>query len=216
MTQTSQELAAIIAAAQRGDSNAEAQIYNRFLRFVEQRLRDARRRRNWFWLDDIDEAAQEVFVQFFSALRGGRFRFSSEDKLKGFLLRTSFFISMNLKDRRPRERLFSQLGQDKDDDGSDISHLLGFADTAFSEGERHDCIRLLYEAVEGLNGNRRDIIQRTLEGQTVRDICAETGRSPASVSGLKFNAIKDLRELLEERGFLEHCGEALEIVGGTA
>ena len=43
-------------------------------------------------------------------------------------------------------------------------------------------------------------------GQKVREICAATGRSAASVSGLKFNAFVDLRRELDACGFVETCG----------
>ena len=92
---------------------------------------------------------------------------------------------------------------------------MAFADAVYEKPERKDCLRMLYEAIEELGDNRRDIIRRTLEGQKVREICASTGRSPASVSGLKFNALKDLRQILAGSGFLESCAEVMELPGGA-
>ena len=76
---------------------------------------------------------------------------------------------------------------------------------------RRDCYKLLAAAIAGLNPNRRDVVERTLLGQKVRQICAETNRTPGSVSGLKFNAMVDLRKRLSTEGFLEQCGELFQL-----
>lgn len=209
------ELERLIAAARGGDKQAEGELYKRYRRFVERRLESARRRRNWFWLTDLDDAIQDVFIQFYGALKKGRFEFKGEDELKGFLVKTSFFVVMNLKDKKPRERLFSSFIRE-DDEGNPVLNLAAFADKVYAHQERKDCLKMFYEAVDELSKNRRDVIMRTLLGQKVRDICAATRRSPASVSGLKFNGLKELKQKLEAGGFLEHCAEALEILGGKS
>jgi RNA polymerase sigma factor (sigma-70 family) len=210
--ETDADLGELVVAAKRGSQDAESQLYQRYYRFVERRMADAKRRRNWFWLTDLEDAVQDVFIQFFGALKSGRFQFQSGDELKGFLIKTSFFVVMNLKDKKPRERSFSQFG---DEDGENpIINLAAFSDNIFSSTERKKCLKLFYEAVEDLSKNRRDIIVRTLLGQKVRDICAATNRTPASISGLKFNAIKELRSHLERRQFLKQCGEVMELLGG--
>ncbi|MDF1663597.1 MAG: sigma-70 family RNA polymerase sigma factor [Planctomycetota bacterium] len=213
MIETNADLPEVVSAACSGSQDAEAQLYRRYYRFVERRMADARRRRNWFWLTDLDDAVQDVFIQFFQALKSGRFEFKSEDELKGFLIKTSFFVVMNLKDKKPRERSFSQFS---DEDGENpIVNLAVFSDNIFSSTERKKCLKLFYAAIDELTKSRRDVIVRTLLGEKVRDICAATNKSPASVSGLKFNALKELRSHLEKRHFLEHCGEVMEILGGN-
>lgn len=212
MIESNADLPEIVAAACSGSQEAESQLYQRYYRFVERRMADARRRRNWFWLTDLDDAVQDVFIQFFQALKSDRFQFKSEEELKGFLIKTSFFVVMNLKDKKPRERSFSQFS---DEDGENpIVNLAVFSDNIFRSTERKRCLKLFYEAVELLTKNRRDVIVRTLLGQKVRDICAATNKSPASISGLKFNALKELRSHLEKRKFLEDCAEVMEILGG--
>jgi DNA-directed RNA polymerase specialized sigma24 family protein len=207
------DLGELVTAAIRGSTEAESQLYQRFYRFVERRMAGARRRRNWFWLTDLEDAVQDVFIQFFGALKSGRFHFQSEDELKGFLIKTSFFVVMNLKDKKPKERSFSQFG---DDDGNNpIINLVAFSENIFQSQERKRCLKLFYESIEELSKNRRDVIVRTLMGQKVRDICTATNRSPASISGLKFNALKELREQLEHKDFLTHCGEVMELLGRT-
>ena len=65
------ELAELVKRVRARDSTAETALHARFRRFVEHRLKDARLRRNWFWLDDQEDAVQEVFIHFFAALRAG-------------------------------------------------------------------------------------------------------------------------------------------------
>ena len=70
-----------------------------------------------------------------------------------------------------------------------------------------ECLEMLGQAVAELKESRREVVERTLLGQKVREICAATGKSPASVSGLKFNAFVQLRKRLTALGFMEKCGE---------
>lgn len=211
---TEDQVREIVVEASRGSKDAEAALYKRYVRFVERRLAAAKRKRNWFWLTELEDAVQDIFVQFFSAIKKGRFHFTTEDELKGFLIRTSFFVAMNLKDKKPRERVFSQF--DSQDGDNPIMDLAAFTDNIYAKQNRKDCLKMLYAAVDKLSKNRRDIVVRTLLGQKVRDICATTNRTPASVSGLKFNALKDLKKLLDQVKFLEHCAEAMELLGGSS
>ena len=91
--------------------------------------------------------------------------------------------------------------------------VAAFAEAVHESVDRQECLRLLAKAIERLNPNRREVVERTLLGQKVRQICADTGRSAASVSGLKFNAFVDLRRALEDVGFLGRCGSLFGLSG---
>lgn len=195
-------LASLLERVAARDPAAEEALCRRFWPFVRRRVEDARRRRNWFWLGDVEGVVQDVFTQFFAAQRAGRFAFEGRRRLEGFLVRTAFFVAMNQKDRT-RARALSLFDEEEGRLRFDVAAL---AEALPDQLERAECLRLLARAVAALNENRREVVERTLLGQKVRDICAETGRSAASVSGLKFNAFVDLRRALAEIGFLGRCG----------
>jgi DNA-directed RNA polymerase specialized sigma24 family protein len=199
-------------AATRGAGSAEAEeaLCRRFWPFVTRRVEEARRRRNWFWLNDVEGVVQDVFTQFFAAQRGGKFAFEGRKRLEGFLVRTAYFVAMNLKDRAARDRALSL---HDDEDGGLRFDVAALAEALPEQLDRAECLQLLARAIAGLNENRREVVERTLLGQKVRDICAETGRSASSVSGLKFNAFVDLRRLLVEAGFTARCGELFGLDG---
>ena len=207
------ELAALLERVRRREPAAETELHERLRPFVLRRLEEARARRNWFWLTDAEGVVQDVFAQFFQVVREGRFSFEGQRRLEGFLLRTAFFAAMNTKDRVARHQAQSLYDQEE---GELRFDLPAYAGAAWEEGERRECLELFARAVAGLNHNRREVVERTLLGQKVRDICAATGRSPASVSGLKFNALVELRERLVEQGFLDRCGELFGLLGRGA
>ena len=100
-------LASLLDRVARRDPAAEEAFCRRFRAFVQRRVEEARRRRNWFWLSDVDGVVQEVFIQVLSAVRGGKFTFEGLRRLEGFLVRTAFFVAMNTKDRASRDRALS-------------------------------------------------------------------------------------------------------------
>ena len=60
-------LEALLERAKARDAAAETELHDRYRRFVRRRLEETRKRRNWFWLVDVESAVQEVFAQFFKA-----------------------------------------------------------------------------------------------------------------------------------------------------
>jgi RNA polymerase sigma factor (sigma-70 family) len=200
------ELAALIKRVRAKDASAEAEVHARFRRFVERRLAEARSRRNWFWLEELDDAVQEVFIHFFQAVRDGKFVFEGEDRLEGFLVRTCWFVAMNAKDKVPRARTVSLFKAADDEEGGLILDLPAFAKGASERLHGRECAELLYKTIAELGEARREVLLRTLQGEKVRDIVKATGKTASSVSGLKFNAMKELREKLEANGFVRDCG----------
>jgi DNA-directed RNA polymerase specialized sigma24 family protein len=206
-------LASLLARVRAREAAAEEELVRRLWPFVRRRVEEARRRRNWFWLSDVEAVVQDVFTQFFAAVRGGKFAFEGRRRLEGFLVQTAFFAAMNLKDRSARDRALSL---HDDEEGGLRFDVAALAESVPDDLARAECLRLLARAIEGLNENRREVVERTLLGQKVRDICAATGRSAASVSGLKFNAFVDLRRLLAEVDFTARCGELFGLAGSDA
>lgn len=208
-----QALATLLQAVRARDPAAEEALCRRFWPFVQRRVEEARRRRNWFWLGDVEGVVQDVFTQFFAAQQAGKFTFEGRRRLEGFLVRTAYFVVMNQKDRATRDRALSLFDEEEGGLRFDVAAL---AEALPDQLQRAECLRLLARAIEALNPNRREVVERTLLGQKVRDICAETGRSAASVSGLKFNAFVDLRRALAEGGFVERCGALFGLNGDGA
>jgi len=206
-------LAALVGRARERDPAAEAELHDRLRPFVRRRLEEARARRNWFWLTDLEEATQDVLTSFFAALREGKFAYEGDQRLRGFLVRTAWFTAMNAKDRAARERAVSLFDEEEGGLRFDVA---AFAAAAPDDLARRECLELLARAITSLNENRREVVERTLLGQKVRDIVGETGRTSASVSGLKFNALVDLRRRLDEEGFMDECGELFGLAGEAA
>jgi RNA polymerase sigma factor (sigma-70 family) len=202
------ELAELVRRVRARDTAAEAALHARFRRFVEHRLREARTRRNWFWLDDLDDAVQEVFIQFFAALRAGKFIFEGEARLQGFLVHTAWFVAMNLKDQKKGVRTVSLFGTREDGENGLVLDLPAFAEAASERLHGRECTERLYRAIEELGGARKEVVLRTLAGEKVRDIVRATGKTASAVSGLKFNALAELREKLEANGFVRDCGSS--------
>lgn len=204
MSDPDEELAALVKKVRARDPAAEAALHGRYRRFVERRLAEARERRNWFWLDDQEDAVQETFVSFFAAVRDGRFAFEGESRLKGFLVRTAWFVAMNAKDKAPKTRTVS-LSVGPDDEANTID-VPSFVASASDRLARRECTERLYAAIQSLADSRRDVVLRTLAGEKVREIVKATGKTAAAISGLKFNAFKELKVKLEENGFVRDCG----------
>jgi len=205
------ELAALLKRVRAKEGPAESELHARYRRFVERRLAEAKKKRNWFWLEDLDDAVQEVFLHFYEAVRQGKFTYEGEDRLEGFLVRTAWFVAMNLKDKVPRARSVSLFKNEDDEESGLIIDLPAFAKTASERIHGRDCTERLYRTIGELAEPRREVILRTLAGEKVRDIVAATGKTAAAVSGLKWNAMKELRERLFENGFARDCGA--EVLG---
>lgn len=199
-----------VAEALAGGREAQDEVLAALRPLLLRRVEDARRRRNWFWLDDPEEVVQEAAAQLLAAWRGGKFAYEGWRRLEGFAVRTAFFVAMNRKDRAARARAFSL--HDPEDGGLRFD-VAAFAASVDEDLDRRRCLELLARAIAGLNENRREVVERTLLGQKVREICAETGRSAASVSGLKFNALLELRRALDGVEFARRCGELFGLGG---
>ena len=204
------DVEALLWAMRQGDEEAGSALVERYRPFVVGRLRSARHQRNWFWLDDLDDVAQEVLVRFVEAVRSERFVFRDESQLRGFLVRTAFFVVMKQHDQ-------ATVALDEEDDLPDrppeltseaaqAFDLGAFADAAFDTLGRRQCADELYRAVESLQPARAEVLRLTLLGLAPRDIAPIMGRSANAVSVLKTHALDDLRAALEQTDFVRNCG----------
>ncbi len=194
-------LAELVQRARAGAAEARTELYERFADHVLRRIRYGARRRNWFWLDDEDDIVQEVFARFFAALDRGQYAHRDEDGLLGYLTRTCFFAIMDLKNKlRQQEKL-----------GWDAAALESLDMRAFGrslpdELAVKECLSRLYAEIEDLPEARARVLKGWLFGQSIADLAGQMGRSANAVSGLKFQALKQLRERFEATSFLADCG----------
>lgn len=194
-----------MAALRAGDDEAWTKLFERYRPFVLGRLRHAAQSRNWFWLDDLDDATQEVLIRFYEAAREGRFEYRDEHQLRGFLVRTAFYVAMARKDSAAGERPASDVWEQPD---RPMELDLGaFADSAFDTIGREDCFRELYRAIDRLQEARREVLRLTLMGLKPREIAPRMERTANAVSVLKFHALEDLRAELETTDFMQNCGK---------
>jgi RNA polymerase sigma factor (sigma-70 family) len=196
-----------IAALQRGDDDAWERVLAKYRPFVLGRLRQAAAARNWFWLDDLDDAAQEVLIRFYEAVRAGKFSYRDEDQLRGYLVRTAFYVAMKRKDATAGEKPLSDLFEDEESDALERFDLLAYSASAFDPLGKRECLRELYAAIERLQPARRDVLKYTLLGLKPQAIAPRMERSANAVSVLKHHALEDLREGLAGTQFMELCGK---------
>jgi len=196
-----------LAALRRGDGAAWERLLARYRPFVLGWLRQAAAARNWFWLDDFEDAAQEVLIRFFEAVQSGKFSYRDEDQLRGYLVRTAFYVAMKRKDAAAAERPLSDLFEDEEGEALERFDLLAFAASAFDPIGRRECLRELYAAIERLQPARREVLKYTLLGLKPQAIAPRMERSANAVSVLKHHALEDLRAELEGTQFMELCGQ---------
>ena len=171
--------------------------------FVQSRAKNRARQKNWYWLFDqseIDDLTSRVFMTFFEAVVSEKFKYIDDQKLQGYLIRTIFFASTATHDEHKRNSRFQPESSLVDsDDGMSITETISCKEEP-DDAELLKCAGVIEEAVSRLNNNRREVIQLLLMGHRVSEICKITGRTESSVSGLKFNAIQDLRSIFCDMG----------------
>jgi RNA polymerase sigma factor (sigma-70 family) len=179
--------------------NVEELITPTIVKFLKGRVTKIVRKNNWFWVKDVDDVVQESLLSFIKANDKGLYIYQGDAKLRGFLVKTAVFYMMSLQKKEIRNREYNYVVSDED---STPLVEVAIAPTNESSDERD----AFFLALEKLNPRRKEVIMKILDGLKVRDICRETGATPAAVSGLKFNAIKDLKQILKHRGFTVRGG----------
>ncbi len=197
----------LVDAVRQGDADAWSTLLERYRPFVLARIRHAAQARNWFWLGDPEDAAQEVLVRFYEAVQAGKFSYRDEDQLRGYLVRTAFYVAMKRKDAAAGERPVSDLVGEEADEALRRFDLAAFAASAFDDLGRQQCREELYAAIERLPAARREVLRYSLLGLKPREIAPLLQRTANAVSVLKFHALEELREALEASDFRRNCGQ---------
>ena len=164
------------------------------LKTLKNRINEIIAKRNWFWIDDVDDVIQNTVLIFIDAFNRGAFTFQGEDKLIGFLIKTAIF-NMKASQKTSIKNIEHSYVISDDDDTLLIDVALDLPDPLAEKKE------YLEIAINQLNPRRKEVMQKLLKGDKIKDICESTGTTPAAISGLKFNAIKDLRKSMESMGF---------------
>ena len=170
------------------------------------RLRNAKERRNWFWIDDEEGVVQEVLLRFSNNENQGRFQWRSEEELFAYLQRTTFFVVMEAKDKRGIRKV-------------DFEDARAFSFSSFKKSisdhlSKHECLSRLYESIDSLKESYRRIIELTLAGMKTGAIAKALDKPPRQVAVKKFRALRSLGKSLEKSAWIEDCGEEFALQKG--
>lgn len=199
----------LFARLERGDAAAWEEFDRSHRPWLLRRIERTRRVRNWFWVTDPEDLAQEAMDQFAIQVRGGKFQFASEPELRTYLIRAAFFVAMKWK--RAARIQVKPLGNGAELDALEHAPAVDWVQAAWIQSERYRCLERLAEAAARLLDGRRRVIQLTLLGWKVGDIARTLGKTTGAVSCLKFNALKQLRDELESSTFMDECGSTLDL-----
>jgi RNA polymerase sigma factor (sigma-70 family) len=168
----------LVASAKRGDAEAFALLYRRYLDrvydFVAARVESR---------DAAQDATQTIFLRMLTALPQCR----DEDRFAGWL----FAIARNVvidSYRTPRQTLV---------DVDAVPDLVDRAELPESLAMRSDDARTLREARDRcLTGIERDLLDLRLQDLTSLEIATALKRSQTAVRNLQYRMIRKLRECL--------------------
>jgi RNA polymerase sigma-70 factor, ECF subfamily len=174
-----QELAALIARARTGDSQAFAAIYDayagRLYRFLALRVTEPA---------DAEDLLQRVFVKVVEALP----RYQDRGLPFGaWLFRIARNVAIDFARARPDEEALTVAG-DRADGAAQPARI------AEQQADR----RIVREALDLLTQEQRDVlVYRFFAGLNPREIAALMGKREGSVRALQFRALATLRRHLE-------------------
>ena len=170
---------------------------------VSQRLSNAKYRRRWFWIEDEESVVQEVLLRFADHERSGKFVWRDEDSLWAYLMRTMFFVVMELKDKGGLDTV--PLDEKRDFRLSRFRHNLS------DDFARNDCLQRLYDTIDSLKESYRQLLELTLAGLKTGAIAEIVEKSPSRVAVTKFRALQSLRTALTKSEWLEECGDEFSL-----
>jgi RNA polymerase sigma-70 factor (ECF subfamily) len=171
--------AALVAASQRGDTDAFGQLYRRYARLIHgiliSRVRPV----------EVEDLVQDVFVRALPRLRDLRdaSRFGAWLSTIARNIATDHYRHAQTQPESPADSV------DPDEQPTKASPL----GTSNEAAEILECIRSLPEAY------REPLILRLVEGMTGPEIAARTGLSPGSVRVNLHRGMQQLRQKLSQR-----------------
>lgn len=173
-------MAALVAAAQRGDRDSFGQIFDEFqlpvYRYALARLRSP---------SDAEDATAETFLAAFRTIRRFRWRGVPFD---AWLFRIARSKVADLQRRRQRQ------GSTSDIDALDPM-LLPVADDAASEAVRRETRADLLGQLHRLTQTHQEVLAlRFFAGLSLQETAEALGRSTNAVKQLQFRAVSALRE----------------------
>jgi RNA polymerase sigma-70 factor (ECF subfamily) len=176
-------IADTVARAKRGDADAFAQLYRRYLYevygFVAARLSDR---------EAAEDATQTIFFRAMQSLETCR----DDGAFPGWL----FAIARNVVTDSYRSRRFGTAALDETFEAEDPTPL------PEEVAMRRDDARLLYEAREHcLSASERDLFDLLLTDMNDKQIAAALGRSHGAVRTAHWRLLAKLRECLEKLGW---------------
>ncbi len=133
-----------------------------------------------------EDVAQEAFIKLWDT----RETYSDIASLKSFLYVMVKNISLN---RIKRDKVSK-----KYEETVEISEQINFSHKIIEE----ESYRILYQAVETLPDQSKNIIKLSLRGMQNQEIATQLNISVNTVKTLKYNAIKKLRESLSDYYYL--------------
>jgi RNA polymerase sigma-70 factor (ECF subfamily) len=172
---------ALVAAGAAGDRKAEAALCRRFVpavrTFARRRLRTT---------DAVEEFAQDVFLRFVEALRGGQV--AEPERVGGFILG----ICRNLARERARnaerrKELWEQFG----------SALAGLDDEPTLVGYQ---IAQLEDCISQISKRSRDVIRYAfIDGEPAAAIASRLSMTEGNVRVVRHRALETLRDCMQHK-----------------
>ena len=162
------------------------------VKFLKKKLSEMTIKKKWFWIKSVDDLVQDTLVMFIQSYNKGNFQYQGQDKLNGYLLHTASFIVKTRQKQSIANKELNLFFDGSDDADTSIIDVISTEEDPLAETKKE-----LHEAIAQLKPRRRMIMERIVGGEKVREICRSTDLTPAAVSGLKFNAIQDLKRIMK-------------------
>lgn len=170
---------------------------------LSRRLKNAKYRRHWFWIEDEESIVQEVLLRFSDHEQNRKFVWRDENSLWAYLQRTMFFVVMELKDKAAVDTV--PLDEKRDFKVSRFRRNLN------DEFAKNDCLQRLYDTIDSLKESYRQLLELTLAGMKTGAIAEVLQKSPARIAVTKFRALQSLRKALTKGEWLAECGDEFSL-----
>lgn len=170
---------------------AEDLITQEIVQFAATKAQKLKKRKNWFGLD-AEDLAQDALIRVTNAINKGSYEHRDPKGFEGFITLTIINLAKNGMEKYMKG----------ENEVASLTAISGDEDKSFDpvDNRAADCATLnglskLTELVERLSPRRKEVIELEMKGYKTRDIAELKGISTATVSQLRFNAVKDLKEM---------------------
>ena len=170
---------------------AEDLITSQIVEFAAKKAQQLKRRKNWFGLD-AEDLAQEALIRVTKAINKGSYEHRDPKGFEGFITLTIINLAKNGMEKYMKgENEIASLDQIS----GDTERSYDPVDNRSADCATMNNLKELTKLVDRLSPRRKEVIELEMQGYRVRDTAKKLGKSTATVSQLRFNAIKDLREM---------------------